>query len=120
MHRSRVAYFTIDVDDLDAAVRFWSAALGADTEPGGPSSRHIYRKLRLADADIRILLQRTGDEKVSKNRVHLDFMVGPEYEAEALRIASLGATRVEKLNEYGLNWIVMHDPEGNEICICDA
>lgn len=34
MHRSRIAYFTVDVDDLDVAVKFWSSALGAIAEPG--------------------------------------------------------------------------------------
>jgi hypothetical protein len=28
-HRSRVAHFVIDVDDLDQGVAFWSAALDA-------------------------------------------------------------------------------------------
>jgi len=41
MHRSRVAYFVIDVDDLDRAVTFWSAALDAAEEPGNPASRHV-------------------------------------------------------------------------------
>ena len=116
MHRSRVAYFTIDVDDLDAAVSFWSAALGADTEPGGPSSRHIYRKLRLADADIRILLQRTGDEKVSKNRVHLDLETD-DVEAEVRRLEELGASRWDHQTERGFDFWVMRDPWGNEFCV---
>ena len=71
-HRSRVAHFVIDVDDLDQGVEFWCAALGATEEPVSEQSRATYRKLRLPDADIRILLQRTDDEKVSKERMHLD------------------------------------------------
>jgi len=59
MHRSRVAYFVIDVDDLDRAVTFWSAALDAAEEPGNRRSRHVYRKIRLPDDIYRILLQRT-------------------------------------------------------------
>ena len=116
MHRSRIAYFTIDVSDLDAAVRFWSSALGAVTEPGGPSSHHIYRKLRLADADIRILLQRTDDVKASKNRMHLDLETD-NVEAEVRRLEALGASRWNHQAERGFNFWVMRDPWGNEFCV---
>ena len=41
------------------------------------NSRHIYRKLHLPDSEIRILLQKASDEKVSKERMHLgqDFVL---------------------------------------------
>jgi predicted enzyme related to lactoylglutathione lyase len=116
MHRSRVAYFTVDVDDLEAGVKFWSAALGATTEPGGPSSRHIYRKLLLADSDIRILLQRTDDVKVSKNRMHLDLETD-DVEAEVRRLEELGASRWDHQTERGFDFWVMRDPWGNEFCV---
>jgi hypothetical protein len=41
-HPSRVCQFVIDVDDLDRAVAFWSAALDATEEPLSELSRHIY------------------------------------------------------------------------------
>ena len=69
-HRSRLCYFTIDVTDLDQGVAFWSAALDAEAMPPSPSG-HIYRRLRLPDSDIFVLLQRTDDKKVSKERMHL-------------------------------------------------
>lgn len=115
-HRSRIAYFTIDVDDLDKAVEFWSAALGAVTEPGGSTSRHIYRKLRLANADIRILLQRTDDVKASKNRMHLDLETD-DMQAEIRRLEALGASRWDHQTERGFDFWVMRDPWGNEFCV---
>jgi hypothetical protein len=51
-------------------------------------SRPVYRKLRLPDAEIRILLQRTDDPKVSKERMHLDL------ESEVLRLEALGGLPV--------------------------
>jgi hypothetical protein len=66
MHRSRLCYLVIDVSDLDEGVSFWSAALGATEEPLSEQSRYIYRRLRLPDSNIRILIQRTSDKKVSK------------------------------------------------------
>jgi predicted enzyme related to lactoylglutathione lyase len=116
MHRSRVAYFTIDVDDLDAAVTFWSAALGAITEPGGTTTRHIYRKLRLPDAEVRVLLQRTDDAKTSKNRMHLDLETD-DVEAEVRRLEALGASRWDHQTERGFDFWVMRDPWENEFCV---
>lgn len=62
-HRSRLAHFVIDVDDLDAGVTFWAAALDAKEEPLSETSSQVYRRLRLPDSEIRILLQRTDDPK---------------------------------------------------------
>ncbi|HEY4789759.1 MAG TPA: VOC family protein [Actinomycetes bacterium] len=82
-HRSRVLQFVIDVDDLDRGVAFWSAALDATEEQLSEQSRPIYRLLRLPDAEIRVLLQRTDDEKVSKERMHLDLETD-DIEAESV------------------------------------
>src|SRR5438045_6977653 len=57
MHRSRLCHLVIDVSDLDEGVSFWSAALGATEEPLSEQSRHVYRRLRLPDSNIRILIQ---------------------------------------------------------------
>jgi hypothetical protein len=57
-----------------------------------PGSRQVYRKLRLPDSAIRILLQKTGDVKFSKERMHLDLETD-DVEAEVKRLEALGATR---------------------------
>jgi hypothetical protein len=67
MHRSRACYFVINVPDLDHGTAFWAAALGATEETVPESSRPIYRRLRLPDSDIRVLLQKTSDGKHTKN-----------------------------------------------------
>ena len=115
-HRSRVVHFVIDVDDLDQGVEFWSAALGAAEEPVSDQSRHIYRKLRLPDADIRILLQHTDDEKVAKERMHLDLETD-DVEAEVQRLEALGARRWDHQHERGFDFWVLRDPWGNEFCV---
>jgi len=93
-HRSRLYQFVIDCDDIDRAVDFWSAALDATEEPLSETSRDIYRRLKLPDSEIRVLLQRTGDEKVAKNRMHLDLETA-DVEAEVRRLEALGATRYD-------------------------
>jgi predicted enzyme related to lactoylglutathione lyase len=115
-HRSRVAHFVIDVDDLDQGIEFWSAALDATEEPVSEQSRHIYRKLRLPDSEIRVLLQRTDDPKMSKERMHLD-LESDDIEAEVRRLEALGATRHDHQRERGYDFWVMRDPWGNEFCV---
>jgi predicted enzyme related to lactoylglutathione lyase len=115
-HRSRLAQFVVDCDDLDRAVAFWSAALDATEEPLAESSRHVYRRLRLPDSEVRVLLQRTGDVKAAKNRMHLDLETD-DVEAEVQRLEALGATRYDHQQERGHDFWVMRDPWGNEFCV---
>ena len=115
-HRSRLCHFVIDVDNLDRGVQFWSAALDATEEPLSETSRHIYRRLRLPNSDIRILLQRTDDQKLSKERMHLDLETD-DVEAEVQRLEALGATRWDHQQERGHDFWVLRDPWGNEFCV---
>lgn len=115
-HRSRVCHVVIDCDDLDRGVEFWSSALGADEEAINPGSQATYRRLVLPDSQIRILLQRTDDAKLSKERVHLDLETD-DIEAEVQRLEGLGATRWKRIRERGLDYWVLRDPFGNELCV---
>ena len=116
MHRSRVCHFVIDVPDLDEGASFWSVALGTTDEPMGEISSHIYRELRLPDSEIRILLQKADDKKVSKERMHLD-LEADDVEAEVKRLEALGATRWDHQQERGFDFWVMRDPWDNEFCV---
>jgi predicted enzyme related to lactoylglutathione lyase len=116
MRRSRLCHFVIDVPDLDGGVSFWSAALGAAEEPVSEGSRHVYRKLRLPDSEVRVLLQRTDDAKVSKERMHIDLETD-DVEAEVQRLEALGAVRWDHQLERGFDFWVMRDPWGNEFCV---
>ena len=118
MRRSRLCHFVIDVPDLDQGVAFWSAALHATEEPLPEQSRHIYRRLRLPDSQIRILLQKTGDEKTSKEHMHLD-LESDDVEAEVARLETLGATRWDHQAERGFDFWVLRDPWGNEFCVLE-
>jgi predicted enzyme related to lactoylglutathione lyase len=106
----------IDCVDADALADFYCAALGYARE----STVAQYRSIAASDGRPKLVFQEVPEARTGKNRVHLDLIVGDDIEGEAARWVALGATRVEKFSEFGLNWIVMHDPEGNEICLCDA
>lgn len=107
----------LDCRDPLALAPFWAAALRyRDTRAGGH-----YALLSGAPNGIPdLVLQRVPEPKVGKNRMHLD-IVDPDIEREAGRLERLGARRLEEgpRSEYGVNWIVMADSEGNEFCVCD-
>lgn len=77
----------------------------------------------------RLFFQQVSEEKVAKNRVHLDVRVAPglageermaALEAECDRLVALGATRVRRFEPeppMSAGFIVMTDPEGNEFCL---
>lgn len=108
----------LDCEDPDRLAPFWAAALRY-TVLGGEGN---YVMLVPEDGvGPQLLLQRVPETKSVKNRMHFDVHV-PDIEAEAARLVELGAARVEAqaLEEHGMHWILMHDPDGNEFCICDA
>jgi uncharacterized glyoxalase superfamily protein PhnB len=61
------------------------------------------------------LLQRVPEAKSGKNRMHVDIET-EDVEAEAERLVALGGRIVfpEPVEEFGLRWITLCDPEGNE------
>lgn len=56
--------------------------------------------------------------KTGKNRLHFDIApaAGGDQQAEADRLASLGAARVD-IGQGEVSWVVMADPDGNEFCV---
>lgn len=107
---------TLDVDDPEVQQQFWCGALGYEYIGGGGN----YRGLGPAGAERpTMLLQHVAEQKSAKNRLHLDLHV-PDTEAEVARLQALGATLVQRVEEHSLTWFVLHDPEGNEFCVCTA
>ncbi len=108
---------TLDSNSPKTLASFWIAALG-------------YQKTQVDDQYVvlagapdgipDLLLQGVPEPRTGKNRMHLDIMV-PDFEAEAVRLEGLGARRLEASprSEFGVSWIVMADPEGNEFCVGD-
>lgn len=105
---------TLDVADPDVQQAFWCAALGYE-HVGGVG--HYRALAAAAGIGPKLLLQQVPEAKTAKNRLHLDLHVA-DIDAEAARLEACGAVRVGKVDEFGISWIVMHDPEGNEFCVC--
>ena len=63
-----------------------------------------------------ILFVKVPDEKVTKNRVHLDLRP-VDQRAEVDRLVALGARHVDIGQGDDVSWVVLGDPEGNEFCV---
>ena len=110
----------IDCADADALADFYCAALGYRRFGSAGQYRSIVPE---AGTDgPKLIFQQVDEAKAVKNRVHLDLIVGDDIEGAAARFVELGATRssAEPVAEHGEHWIVMLDPEGNELCLCDS
>ncbi len=136
---------TFDAAHPPSLARFWALALGYvdDPPPDGYDSWDDWcdavgipteeRESRWALVDPegtgpRLFFQRVPEGKAAKNRVHLDVAVsgGPAVPLEDRRpivddkVAELIAAGASQLDRHDLAddyWIVLADPEGNELCI---
>ncbi len=125
----RIASVTFDCTNALTVGRFWSGALGRPLDPKASSD---YATIGFAgrrdtvgwaaverEDDPTWMFVKVAEPKTAKNRIHLDVMT-PDCEGEVSRLVDLGATRVADMEEYGYEWTVMADPEGNEFCVAKA
>ena len=112
MHKSRLAGFIIDcrTDDLDAAARFWSAALGLAPRSDANQDA-LYRALDTAPDEPHLEVQQVQHE----SRVHLD-IESDDIEAEVRRLEKLGASSLGAVK----TWHVMEAPTGQRFCVVPA
>jgi len=151
---SRHIQVTFDAQDPRALSLFWRDALGY-VHPGPPgivmpegadplaawdeflarvgvpeSQRNTRSAIEDPDGSgPRLFFQQVPEDKVAKNRVHLDVRAAPgltgeermaALEAECDRLIMLGAKRLrreEPAPPMSAGYIVMADPEGNEFCL---
>ena len=116
MHRSRLCHFVTDVSDLDRGGLVLVRRAQRDRRARVREQSPRLPRLHLPDSDIRILLQRTDDEKTSKERMHLDLKTD-DVEAEVKRLETLGATPWDHQQERGFDFWVLRDPWSNEFCV---
>jgi predicted enzyme related to lactoylglutathione lyase len=95
------------VEDVDAAARFWSRALGRAVVPPTPESGE-YRELTATADEPQLLIQKVEHP----SRIHLD-IESDDLEAEVRRLEALGAKRVEWVKR----WWVMEAPTGQRFCV---
>jgi hypothetical protein len=122
----KLAAVTVDCEDALTVGRFWSAALGRPLDPNpssdfaaiGMTEHRDVRGWRLG-GDPTWLFAKVPERKTAKNRMHVD-LAAADREAEVARLIELGAKRVTDMDEWGYQWTVMQDPEGNEFCVAQT
>ena len=113
MHKSRLGGLIIDceTDNLDEAERFWTRALGYDSETSPDPADEGYVAFKTAPDEPYISLQKVNHP----SRVHID-IEADDVEAEVSRLEKLGAKKVEKVR----TWWVMEAPTGHRFCVVVA
>jgi predicted enzyme related to lactoylglutathione lyase len=110
MHKSRLGTIVIDcqTEDVDAAARFWSAALARPAETSIDPENLNYRELTGDSGEIKVLVQAVQHP----SRVHVDIETD-DIDAEVRRLEALGAKRVAHVKR----WWVMEAPTGQRFCV---
>lgn len=111
---------TLDVNDPERMIDFWSRVLRYEVEEQGrydDPDRIYWLLVDPAGRGPRLVIQRVPEPVTAKTRVHIDVHV-PDIEVSAAEAVALGATRVDvkPIEEVGAAWIRLTDPEGNLFC----
>ena len=115
----KVAWVTIDCAEPQPIARWWAEALGWDIVYESDDEWIIERPGGPERDETRLLFIKVPDEKVVKNRLHLDLRPD-DRDAEVVRLEGLGATRIDIGQGPDVPWVVMADPFGNEFCVIRA
>jgi Glyoxalase-like domain len=119
---TRLVHLVIDANDPPELARFWAAALGwevAAEEPGEvvvcPPGYDYPDPVALPLVFVPV----PGDKTV-KNRVHLDLATESAGQQAAVvdRLRGLGARPLD-IGQGDVPWVVLGDPEGNELCVLE-
>jgi catechol 2,3-dioxygenase-like lactoylglutathione lyase family enzyme len=108
----------VDSNDPRRSADFWQRALGwrrthdSDQEvvlepPAGSAEDGVGPDL---------LFLRVPEGKAVKNRLHLDLRPDDQA-AEVARLEGLGARRADIGQRDDATWVVLRDPDGNELCV---
>ena len=116
----RLANITFDCADATKLSAFWSDAIGRPVDDG--ASTHfasIGFGRGPGAADPTWLFLGVPEGKTAKNRMHLD-LTAEDRAGEVDRLVGMGATHLTDVDEWGHQWSVLQDPEGNEFCVAQA
>jgi hypothetical protein len=108
---------TFDCTDPYRLALWWCEVFGVppspQDHPGDPAAI-----CQPPDGGTRLLFERVPEPKSGKNRVHIDIQAGQQRDKEVERFIQLGASFVaDHRRPDGAGWVVLADPEGNELCI---
>ncbi|WP_168929642.1 VOC family protein [Nocardioides sp. GY 10127] len=114
-----VSHTTIDCRDPFALSEWWKALLGYEDLPGDPNlPGHEECMIRDPETHHQLLFIE-AEPAPGRNRFHLDLRPREGTRDEELaRVLALGARQLhDRRNPDGTGWVVLADPEGNELCV---
>jgi hypothetical protein len=120
---SRISHTSFDARNAYEQSVFWSKVLDWVEDPDDPNlPGHDECPIMTRDRSQVLLFINVPDDKVVKNRVHLDLRpVEGTREEEVARLVALGAVQLADFRRPdGSGWITLADPEGNEFCVLSA
>jgi hypothetical protein len=114
----RIQCVVIDCAEPHELARFWAAALGWRVTFSSDAECALEPPEGSPESDVSpdLVFVRVADEKVVKNRLHLDLRPDDQ-DAQVERLLAMGATRAEIGQTGEEPWVVLADPEGNEFCV---
>jgi hypothetical protein len=117
---SRISHTAVDAHESYAQSVWWAQVLDWTEDPDDPNlPEHEECLIMSSDRSQRLLFIKVPDDKVVKNRLHLDLRpVDGTREEEVDRLVALGAVELSDFRRPdGSGWITLADPEGNEFCV---
>jgi hypothetical protein len=113
-----IEQIVFDCEDAESLAGFWSKVLDRPVDEGGNSFfTTIGRGPAATNGQPALMFLKVPEPKQTKNRLHLDLVDhgdGVGWAAEVDRLTGLGAVQVAEHKEYGIHWVTLRDPEGNE------
>lgn len=114
MIRPRIKYIVIDCADPERLAAFWGQLLGVQIAGRFGEGRYVFLEANEPGAP-RLAFQRVPERKTVKNRVHVDLhLPANALDQVTSWVRSHGGSRIADVEEGGIRWRVVADPEGNE------
>jgi hypothetical protein len=121
---SKFTELAIDCADPSVLARFWCSVLDYQVQDeddglvtiGSPVAPE--GDIHLGPVAPTLTFARVPEEKIVKNRIHLD--VNPtdrDQDEEVRRLLDLGARHADVGQTGEESWVCLADPEGNEFCV---
>lgn len=103
---------TVDCREPRSLAAWWAKALGYTVDEAGSNDDEVA----IRGEGPALLFIRVPEAKVVKNRLHLD-LDSDDRDAEVARLNAMGARRADIGQRGEESWVVLADPEGNELCV---
>lgn len=122
---SRLVALCFDANDPLRLARFWATALGWDI---GDAGRSEIGLVPTDDTKFQLLFLAVPEKKAGRNRIHLDLTTTSlnDQQETVAKLLELGGRHIDIGQRVGENHVVIDeghvvlaDPEGNELCICE-